>query len=49
MKKILLLLLPVLSLTLSAAVLDKGGVVFDFAKYSAERFKSATLPADNLA
>ena len=48
MKKILLLLLPVLSLALSAAVLDKGGVVFDFAKYSAERFKSATLPADNL-
>ena len=48
MKKLLLLLLPVLSLALSAAVLDKGGVVFDFAKYSSERFKSTALTADNL-
>ena len=33
---------------LAASPLDKGGVTFDFAKISAERFKAAALPRHNL-
>jgi len=47
MKKMLLLCLFSGGL-LAAATFDKGGVAFDFAKFSAERFKAAELPRNNL-